>query len=120
MSKSTKNIVKFSSLLGVVLGLSVLGMTKASALEIPIPFGLEQLTQRGVKLGVEPTLRLFDKSVNSNQLQLCILPCKVDAPTDAISSPQTPALQPQLKDVLPETPVSQENSPATEAPSQRQ
>ena len=104
MSNSTKKLVKFSSVLGVLLSLTTLGTTQASALELPLPFGLDNL-QSGLK--IEPSLKLLDSSGNRNHLQLCILPCSpLGVPSNNLSSPPNPRPQPQLQNVLPVQPSS--------------
>lgn len=98
MSKCAKNIVRISSVLGVLLSLTTLGMTKASALELPglpISLPLGKLLERGLEL--EP--KLMDNSVNRNNVQLCLPLCSLGVPTNTLSSPQGPRPQPQLQNV---------------------
>lgn len=118
MSKSTKKIVKFSSVLGILLSLTALGTTQASALELPLPFGLDML-QPGVKL--EPSLKILDDSGNRNNLQLCLLSCSpLGVPSNNFSSSPNRRLQPQLQNILPVQPSSGPSIPQRTSPSQPQ
>lgn len=108
MSKSTKKIVSISSVLLVLLSLNTLSTTKASALPLPLPslpFGLDKLPEKGIKLGVEPSLKVIEESVNRNNVQMCVLPCGLGVPTN-LSAPQPQAPQPQPRNIPPQSPLS--------------
>ncbi len=108
MSKSAKKIVSISTALLVLLSLNTLSTIKASALEVPLPslpLGLDKLPEKGIKLGVEPSLNLIDESVNRNSMQMCVLPCELGVPTN-LSTPQTQAPQPQPRNLPPQSPLN--------------
>ena len=106
MSKSAKKIVSISTALLVLLSLNTLSTIKASALEVPLPslpLGLDKLPEKGIKLGVEPSLKLIDESLNRNSMQMCVLPCELGVPTN-LATPQTQA--PQPRNVPPQSPLN--------------
>jgi len=117
MPKSVKNLVKVSSVLGILFSLNTLGgMTKASALELPglpVSIPLDQLVQRGLEL--EP--KLMDDSVNRNNVQLCLPVCSlgIPIPTNTLSLPQEQRLQPQLRNI----PQAPQPIPSQNMPSRR-
>jgi len=89
MSCSIQYVVKLSAILPLLLGVTIFNPTKASALDITqIPL-LGPALQRG--LSVEPSLRLFDRGLSSNNLQVCVLSCS-PMPNVAIPTPVAPQL----------------------------
>lgn len=89
MSCSIQNIVKLGAMLPLFLGTTIFNPAKASALDVTqIPL-LGSGLQRG--LSIEPSLKLFDRGMSSNNLQVCVLSCS-PMPNGAIPTSVSPPL----------------------------
>lgn len=111
---SADKLVKVSTVLGILLSLTTLGTTKASALDLPglpVSLPLDQLVQRGLEL--EP--KLMDDSLNRNNLQLCLPICSLGIPTNTPAVPQQQRMQPQVQSV----PQAPRSIPAQNMPPRR-
>lgn len=87
MSHPIQRIVKLSAMLPLLLGVTLLHPTKATALDVSqIPI-VGSALQRGLSL--EPSLRLFDQGISRNNLQVCVLSCS-PMPNVALPAPVVP------------------------------
>lgn len=96
MSTSAKTLVKISSFLGVLFSITTLGITQASALDVPglpvpLKLPLDQLLDRSLEL--EP--KIVEDSLNRNNVLLCLPLCAL--PTNTLASPQRLQPQPMLQ-----------------------
>ena len=86
---SIQNIVKLGAMLPLLLGATIFNPAKASALDVTkIPL-LGSGLQRG--LSIEPSLKLFDRGVSGNNIQVCALFC-LPLPNATIPTPVAPQL----------------------------
>ena len=82
MSSVTNRLVSISGLFIMLAGTVAVPVKPAAALDIGqmipgVNQALKSLGANGitVKPTIEPALRLFDDSVNNNNVLLCLLPC---------------------------------------------